>query len=38
MRRTIPGIAVRPGDEIRVKGLPDESEDAALDYVEVLME
>jgi alpha-glucuronidase len=37
-RRVISGIALRPGDEIRVEGLPDASEDAALDYVEVLME
>ena len=37
-RRVVSGIALRPGDEIRVEGLPDASEDAALDYVEVLME
>jgi hypothetical protein len=35
-RRVVPGIALRPGDEIRIEGFPDNSEDAALDYVEVL--
>jgi alpha-glucuronidase len=37
-RRVASGIALRPGDEIRVEGIPDASEDAALDYIEVLME
>jgi alpha-glucuronidase len=35
-RRVISGIALRPGDEIRVEGRPDGGEAAALDYVEVL--
>ena len=34
-RRVVSGVALRPGDEIRIEGLPDGSEDAALDYVEV---
>lgn len=37
-RRMISGIALRPGDKIRVEGVPDGTEDAALDYVEVLMD
>jgi alpha-glucuronidase len=28
-------IALRPGDEIRIEGIPDGSETAALDYIEV---
>ena len=35
-RRLIKGIALRPGDEIRIEGIPDGEEDAALDYVEIL--
>jgi alpha-glucuronidase len=35
-RRVIPGVALRPGDEIIVQGFPEGTEDAALDYVEVL--
>src|SRR5262249_13619137 len=35
-RRTIPGIALRPGDEIRIEGFPDGAEAAALDYVEIM--
>jgi alpha-glucuronidase len=35
-RRTIPGIALRPGDEIRIEGVPDSGEVAALDYLEVV--
>jgi alpha-glucuronidase len=34
-RRTIAGVALRPGDEIRIEGEPDGGEAAALDYVEV---
>jgi alpha-glucuronidase len=34
-RRTIPGLALRPGDEIRIEGIPDGGESAALDYVEI---
>ena len=35
-RRTIAGIALRPGDEIRIEGIPDGAETAALDYLEIL--
>jgi alpha-glucuronidase len=35
-RRVIPGIALRPGDEIRIEGTPDGRELAALDYIEIL--
>jgi len=35
-RRTIAGIALRPGDEIRIEGTPDGGEAAALDYLEVV--
>jgi alpha-glucuronidase len=34
-RRLIPGIALRPGDEIRIEGRPDGGEPAGLDYVEI---
>jgi len=34
-RRWIPGLALRPGDEIRVKGIPDGGERAPLDYIEI---
>jgi len=34
-RRRILGLALRPGDNIRIEGLPDGEEHAALDYVEV---
>jgi alpha-glucuronidase len=34
-RRAISGIALRPGDEIRVEGQPDGGEAAALDYLEI---
>jgi alpha-glucuronidase len=37
-RRTIAGIALRPGDEIRIEGVPDGGEVAALDYLEVVAE
>ena len=33
--RAIPGITLRPGDEIRIEGTPDGGETAALDYIEV---
>jgi len=36
-RRTISGVALRPGDEIRVEGRPDGGESAAIDYVEILL-
>ncbi len=35
-RRSISGVALRPGDVIRVEGSPDGREVAALDYVEIL--
>jgi alpha-glucuronidase len=34
-RRVIAGVALRPGDEIRIEGTPDRGDPAALDYVEV---
>jgi alpha-glucuronidase len=35
-RRVIPGVALRPGDEIRIEGTPGGGESAALDYLEIL--
>ncbi len=35
-RRTIPGIALRAGDEIRIEGTPDAAEPAGLDYLEIV--
>jgi len=37
-RREIRGVALRPGDEIRIEGRPDGGEPAALDYVEIVRE
>ncbi|HET9217013.1 MAG TPA: alpha-glucuronidase family glycosyl hydrolase [Terriglobia bacterium] len=34
-RRIIEGIALRPGDQIQIEGLPDSGETAALDYIEI---
>lgn len=34
-RRTISGLALRPGDVIRIEGTPDGEEKAPLDYVEI---
>jgi len=34
-RRVIKGLALRPGDEIRIDGLPNGGEGAPLDYVEI---
>ena len=34
-RRVIPGVALRRGDEIRIEGIPDGGETAALDYLEI---
>ncbi len=34
-RRVIEGVALRPGDEIRIEGRPDGRDRAALDYMEV---
>jgi alpha-glucuronidase len=35
-RRVINGVALRPGDQIRIEGVPGGSETAALDYLEIL--
>jgi alpha-glucuronidase len=35
-RRVISGIVLRTGDEIRIEGIPEGGETAALDYVEIL--
>jgi len=35
-RILVHGIALRPGDEIRVEGTPDNQDHAALDYIEIL--
>lgn len=35
-RRVARGIALRPGDEIRIEGTPDGGEAAGLDYIEIL--
>ncbi len=34
-RRRVPGVALRPGDEIRIEGVPDGGERAVIDYVEI---
>jgi alpha-glucuronidase len=34
-RRTVRGVALRPGDEIRIEGIPDREEFAPLDYLEI---
>ena len=34
-RHRISGLALRPGDEIRIEGIPDGEERAPLDYVEL---
>ena len=34
-RRRVTGLALRPGDEIRIEGIPDGSEQAALDCIEI---
>jgi hypothetical protein len=34
----VPGIALRPGDEVRIEGMRDGGETAALDYIEILPE
>jgi len=33
--RIVPGIVLKPGDEIRIEGSPDGGETAALDYIEI---
>jgi alpha-glucuronidase len=35
-RRTLPSVALRPGDTIRIEGWPDAGELAGLDYIELL--
>ncbi|MCG6922496.1 MAG: glucosiduronase [Acidobacteria bacterium] len=35
-RRVVSGVQLRPGDEIRIDGVPEEPETAALDYLEIL--
>jgi alpha-glucuronidase len=35
-RRVIHGVALRTGDEVRVEGVPDGRETAALDYIEIV--
>ena len=34
-RRRITGLALRPGDNIRIEGIPDGGERASLDYIEI---
>jgi alpha-glucuronidase len=34
-RRRIPGLALRPGDELKIEGVPDKGERAPLDYIEI---
>jgi alpha-glucuronidase len=36
-RRRVQGVALRPGDRIRIEGRPDGGESAALDYIEILV-
>jgi hypothetical protein len=35
MRRWIPAFTLRPGDEIRIEGIPDGAELAPLDYIAI---
>jgi len=35
-RRTIPNVFLRPGDKMRITGIPDGQESAALDYIEIV--
>jgi hypothetical protein len=35
-RRVVSGVQLRSGDEIRIEGVPDKPETAALDYLEIL--
>jgi alpha-glucuronidase len=35
-RQRITGVALRPGDQIRIVGTPDSGDEAALDYIEIL--
>jgi alpha-glucuronidase len=36
-RRTVRGVELKPGDVIRVEGVPDQADLAALDYIEVTL-
>ncbi len=36
IRRTVRGVALRSGDEIRIEGTADGGERAAIDYVEIM--
>jgi alpha-glucuronidase len=36
MRRTLNGIRLRPGDEVRIEGSPEGGDTAAIDYLEIL--
>jgi hypothetical protein len=35
-RHTVQGIDLKPGDVLRVEGVPDQADPAALDYIEVM--
>jgi alpha-glucuronidase len=35
-RRVVPAVALRPGDSIRIDGVPEGPETAALDYIEII--
>jgi alpha-glucuronidase len=35
-RRAIPNLPLRPGDQIRIEGIPDADEPAGLDYIEII--
>ncbi len=35
-RRVVSGVQLRPGDEIRIEGIPAKPETAALDYIEIV--
>jgi alpha-glucuronidase len=36
VRRTISAVALRPGDAIRIEGMPNGGDPAALDYIEII--
>ncbi|HEV2348627.1 MAG TPA: alpha-glucuronidase family glycosyl hydrolase [Terriglobia bacterium] len=35
-RRTVRAVALRPGDDIRIEGIPDREEFAPIDYIEII--
>ncbi|HUE42665.1 MAG TPA: hypothetical protein VMP12_03830, partial [Candidatus Sulfotelmatobacter sp.] len=35
VRRNIDNVKLRPGDEIRIHGVPDRDEPSGLDYIEI---